>query len=139
MTIVVISVSSLFFLYLQQQEKAQQQMWLEESKLKVYVQTTDFLRMEIDFSDYGKGENVDDIMLTPTKRTKEMMESWKAVSKGFPTIDFPLKEVEEGNWMKVYEEITRSFGEMRSVPLVLSNGEEVGGTESLYLYVHNGI
>ncbi len=69
-TIDVISVSSLFFLYLQQQEKAQQQMWLEESKLKVYVQTADFLRMEIDFSDYGKGENVDDIILTPTKRTK---------------------------------------------------------------------
>ncbi|PAF24895.1 hypothetical protein CHH61_16390, partial [Shouchella clausii] len=62
----------------------------------------------------------------------------KAVSEAFPTIEFPQKEVGEGNWIKVYEEITKSIGEMRSVPLVLSNGEEVGGTESLYLYVHNG-
>ncbi|WMM33012.1 hypothetical protein [Shouchella clausii] len=113
-------------------------MRIEESKLKVYAQTADFLRMEIDYSDYGKRENVDDITLTPTERTKEMMERWKAVSKAFPTIEFPQKEVGEGNWIKVYEEITKSFGEMRSVPLVLSNGEEVGGTESLYLYVHNG-
>ncbi|PTL24023.1 hypothetical protein DA802_04875, partial [Shouchella clausii] len=66
-------------------------MWLEESKLKVYAQTADFLRMEIDFSNYGKGENIDDITLTPTKRTKEMMERWKAVSKAFPTIEFPQK------------------------------------------------
>ncbi|MEB5479406.1 hypothetical protein [Shouchella clausii] len=138
-TMVVISVGSLFFWYLQHEEMQQQRMRLEENELKVYAQTADFLRMEIDYSDYGKRENVDDITLTPTERTKEMMERWKAVSKAFPTIEFPQKEVEEGNWMKVYEEITRSFGEMRSVPLVLSNGEEVGGTESLYLYVHNGI
>ncbi|WP_257007564.1 hypothetical protein [Shouchella clausii] len=113
-------------------------MRIEENALKVYAQTADFLRMEIDYSDYGKRENVDDITLTPTKRTKEMMERWKAVSEAFPTIEFPQKEVGEGNWIKVYEEITKSIGEMRSVPLVLSNGEEVGGTESLYLYVHNG-
>ncbi|ALA52140.1 hypothetical protein CAY60_004770 [Shouchella clausii] len=137
-TMVVISVGSLFFWYFQHEEKQQQRMRIEENALKVYAQTADFLRMEIDYSDYGKRENVDDITLTPTERTKEMMERWKAVSKAFPTIEFPQKEVGEGNWIKVYEEITKSFGEMRSVPLVLSNGEEVGGTESLYLYVHNG-
>ncbi|PAE88264.1 hypothetical protein [Shouchella clausii] len=137
-TMVVISVGSLFFWYFQHEEKQQQRIRIEENALKVYAQTADFLRMEIDYSDYGKRENVDDITLTPTKRTKEMMERWKAVSKAFPTIEFPQKEVGEGNWIKVYEEITKSFGEMRSVPLVLSNGEEVGGTESLYLYVHNG-
>jgi glutaredoxin len=135
---VVISVGSLFFWYFQHEEKQQQRMRIEENALKVYAQTADFLRMEIDYSDYGKRENVDDITLTPTKRTKEMMERWKAVSEAFPTIEFPQKEVGEGNWIKVYEEITKSIGEMRSVPLVLSNGEEVGGTESLYLYVHNG-
>ncbi|MCM3549250.1 hypothetical protein M4D48_11780 [Alkalihalobacillus clausii] len=137
-TMVVISVGSLFFWYFQHEEKQQQRMRIEENALKVYAQTADFLRMEIDFSNYGKGENIDDITLTPTKRTKEMMERWKAVSKAFPTIEFPQKEVEEGNWIKVYEEITKSIGKMRTVPLVLSNGEEVGGTESLYLYVHNG-
>ncbi|MBU8596211.1 Uncharacterised protein [Niallia circulans] len=137
-TMVVISVGSLFFWYFQHEEKQQQRMRIEENALKVYAQTADFLRMEIDYSDYGKRENVDDITLTPTKRTKEMMERWKAVSEAFPTIEFPQKEVGEGNWIKVYEEITKSIGEMRSVPLVLSNGEEVGGTESLYLYVHNG-
>ncbi|GIN15595.1 hypothetical protein J32TS2_09510 [Shouchella clausii] len=137
-TMVVISVGSLFFWYFQHEEKQQQRMRIEENALKVYAQTADFLRMEIDYSDYGKRENVNDITLTPTKRTKEMMERWKAVSEAFPTIEFPQKEVEEGNWIKVYEEITKSIGEMRSVPLVLSNGEEVGGTESLYLYVHNG-
>lgn len=135
---VVISVGSLFFWYFQHEEKQQQRMRIEENALKVYAQTADFLRMEIDYSDYGKRENVNDITLTPTKRTKEMMERWKAVSEAFPTIEFPQKEVGEGNWIKVYEEITKSIGEMRSVPLVLSNGEEVGGTESLYLYVHNG-
>ncbi|WYQ43120.1 hypothetical protein NST67_03720 [Bacillus sp. FSL W7-1321] len=137
-TMVVISVGSLFFWYFQHEEKQQQRMRIEENALKVYAQTADFLRMEIDYSDYGKRENVNDITLTPTKRTKEMMERWKAVSEAFPTIEFPQKEVGEGNWIKVYEEITKSIGEMRSVPLVLSNGEEVGGTESLYLYVHNG-
>ncbi|PAF08845.1 hypothetical protein CHH65_12465 [Shouchella clausii] len=118
-TMVVISVGSLFFWYFQHEEKQQQRMRIEENALKVYAQTADFLRMEIDFSDYGNRENVNDITLTPTKRTKEMMERWKAVSEAFPTIEFPQKEVEEGNWIKVYEEITRSFGEMRSVPLVL--------------------
>ncbi|PAE82066.1 hypothetical protein CHH77_11875 [Shouchella clausii] len=124
-TMVVISVGSLFFWYFQHEEKQQQRMRIEENALKVYAQTADFLRMEIDYSDYGKRENVDDITLTPTERTKEMMERWKAVSEAFPTIEFPQKEVGEGNWIKVYEEITKSIGEMRSVPLVLSNGEEV--------------
>ncbi|GIN08858.1 hypothetical protein J1TS1_30030 [Shouchella clausii] len=124
-TMVVISVGSLFFWYFQHEEKQQQRMRIEENALKVYAQTADFLRMEIDYSDYGKRENVNDITLTPTKRTKEMMERWKAVSEAFPTIEFPQKEVGEGNWIKVYEEITKSIGEMRSVPLVLSNGEEV--------------
>ncbi|PTL24061.1 hypothetical protein DA802_04810, partial [Shouchella clausii] len=90
-TMVVISVGSLFFWYLQHEEMQQQRMRLEENELKVYAQTADFLRMEIDYSDYGKRENVDDITLTPTERTKEMMERWKAVSKAFPTIEFPQK------------------------------------------------
>lgn len=107
-------------------------------KLKIYATTADILRMKIDYSGYEQRGNVKDIVLTPTEQTEHTMERWKAVSKAFPTIEFPQKEVEEGNWMKVYEEITRSFGEMQSVPLVLLNGEEVGGTESLYLYVHNG-
>ncbi|PAF16668.1 hypothetical protein CHH61_24035, partial [Shouchella clausii] len=75
-TMVVISVGSLFFWYFQHEEKQQQRMRIEENALKVYAQTADFLRMEIDYSDYGKRENVDDITLTPTERTKEMMERW---------------------------------------------------------------
>lgn len=138
MTIMVVGVGVLVFWYLQYQEKERQQMHAEESELKMYATTADILRMEIDYSDYEQSGNVKDIVLTPTEETEHTMERWKAVSEAFPTIEFPQKEVGEGNWIKVYEEITKSIGEMRSVPLVLSNGEEVGGTESLYLYVHNG-
>ncbi|WYS07211.1 hypothetical protein MKZ27_03705 [Bacillus sp. FSL R5-0394] len=134
----VVGVGVLVFWYLQYQEKERQQMHAEESELKMYATTADILRMEIDYSDYEQSGNVKDIVLTPTEETEHTMERWKAVSEAFPTIEFPQKEVGEGNWIKVYEEITKSIGEMRSVPLVLSNGEEVGGTESLYLYVHNG-
>lgn len=142
-TIMVVGVGVLVFWYLQYQEKERQQMHAEESELKIYATTADILRMEIDYSDYEQRGNVKDIVLTPTVETEHTMERWKAVSKAFPSIEFPWDEVDKGDWIKVYRKLIGSQKTMQDTVVALSKelpeGEDLGGTESIYIYVRDGV
>ncbi|KKI86907.1 hypothetical protein CAY60_004720 [Shouchella clausii] len=137
----VISVGTLLVWYWSHQEQEKAQLKNEERELGKYVRAADTLFMEIDYRGYEQSGNVEDIKLTPTRETEHTMERWKAVSEAFPSIKFPEEEVEEEDWVEVYQKLIESEGEMGEVIRALSanlpEGEDIM-RERLYLYVRDG-
>ncbi|BAD63237.1 hypothetical protein CAY60_004695 [Shouchella clausii] len=143
MTLLVLCIGGGLIWYWVYQENEREQLRSEEKELGMYTNTAALLYMEIDYRGYEQGGNVDDISLNPTEQTDTIIERWEAVSEAFPTIQFPQKQIEEEDWVEVYLKFLESEGEMLEVIETLSanlpEGEDLGGLESLYIFVRNGV
>ncbi|MDO7269187.1 hypothetical protein [Shouchella clausii] len=111
-----------------------------------YVNTAGNLHLEMDSSKYNRTGDPHDIELTPTNLTYDLLQRWEAMAEAIPTIEYPEEDVEQENWLEVFNTLVNNRPGMEVTSEEITKGTGEGSVNSMaindYLYkgtVYNDI
>lgn len=105
----------------------------------MYKATADDLHLELDLEQYKKTRQIQDVDLIPTEKTDSLLARWKDVSEIFPSLDFPKKDIEKEDWIKVHEVLINNRGVMEEISTEIANeADATADWQAVNNYIHFG-